>query len=180
MRARHDAVMVGAGTVRADDPMLTARGMGTRRQPVRVAVSRRLDLPLMSQLARSAKEVPLWLIHGPHADVPLMEAWQSLGAKLITCPLRGEGLDLDAALQALGAAGLTRVFCEGGGALAASLLRADVVDRLAGFTAGVMLGADARPGIGALGLAALENAPRFALETAQAIGGDVLHMWRRA
>lgn len=179
MRARYDAVMVGAGTVRADDPMLTVRGMGTRHQPVRIAVSRRLTLPLMSQLAQTAREVPVWLIHGPEADAAAIAAWEAVGAHMIACPLRGPGLDMSAAMRALGAAGLTRVFCEGGGALAASLLEADVVDRLAGFTAGLALGADGRAGIGALGLDALSAAPRFLLEDVRAVDGDAMHLWRR-
>ncbi|MCQ0092092.1 bifunctional diaminohydroxyphosphoribosylaminopyrimidine deaminase/5-amino-6-(5-phosphoribosylamino)uracil reductase RibD [Roseovarius sp. M141] len=179
MRARHDAVMVGAGTVRADDPMLTVRGMGARYQPVRIAVSRRLTLPLMSQFAQTARDVPVWLIHGPDADAAAIAAWESVGAHLIACPLRDAGLDMMAAMQALGAAGLTRIFCEGGGALAASLLKADVVDRLAGFTAGLALGADGRAAIGALGLDVLSDAPRFSLEDVQAVDGDALHLWRR-
>jgi diaminohydroxyphosphoribosylaminopyrimidine deaminase/5-amino-6-(5-phosphoribosylamino)uracil reductase len=179
MRARFDAVMVGAGTVRADDPMLTVRGMGAAHQPVRIAVSRHLALPLMSQLAQTARDVPVWLVHGPEADAAAVAAWQSVGARLIACPLRGAGLDMMAAMQALGAAGLTRVFCEGGGALAASLLQADVVDRLAGFTAGLALGADGRACIGALGLDALAAAPRFLLEGVQDVGGDAMHLWRR-
>ncbi|MDO6646752.1 RibD family protein, partial [Acinetobacter guillouiae] len=64
MRARHDAVMVGGGTARADDPSLTVRGIGTSHQPIRVVVSRRLDLPLMSTLARTANEVPVWIAQG--------------------------------------------------------------------------------------------------------------------
>lgn len=179
LRARHDAVMVGAGTVRADDPMLTVRDMGARHQPVRIAVSRRLDLPLMSKLALSARDVPLWLLHGPDADASRIAAWQGVGARLICCRLRDNALDMTAVMQALGAAGLTRVFCEGGGALAASLLQANVVDRLAGFTAGLALGADGRAGIGALGIAALGDAPRFALEEVRSIGGDAMHLWRR-
>ncbi|MEB8387992.1 bifunctional diaminohydroxyphosphoribosylaminopyrimidine deaminase/5-amino-6-(5-phosphoribosylamino)uracil reductase RibD [Rhodobacteraceae bacterium KMM 6894] len=180
MRANHDAVMIGAGTARADDPMLTVRDMGARRQPARVVVSRRLDLPLMSQLARSAREVPLWLIHGTDADTVLIEAWQGLGATLIPCAVTGGQLDLTAAMRALGTAGLTRVFCEGGGALAASLLRAGLVDRLAQFTAGLALGAEARPCLGGMAIAALDAAPRFALEGVRAVGGDTLSLWRSA
>src|SRR6056297_1630842 len=93
LRARHDAVMVGAGTARADDPMLTVRDMGAVRQPVRIVVSRRLDLPLMSRLARSAGEVPLWLCHGPDADAPLAEAWAGTGAELLPCAVAGGHLD---------------------------------------------------------------------------------------
>lgn len=179
MRARFDAVMVGAGTVRADDPMLTVRSMGVRRQPVRIVVSRGLDLPLMSRLARSARDVPLWLLYGPDADPARIAAWQKLGARLVACPTDDGGLDMAVGLRALGEAGLTRIFCEGGGALAASLLRAGVVDRLAGFCAGMALGADARAAIGAMGLGALEEAPRFELEDLREIGGDALGIWRR-
>lgn len=179
MRSRHDAVMVGAGTARADDPMLTVRGFDVARQPVRIVVSRRLDLPLMSQLARTASDVPLWLCHGKDADAALTEAWTGLGARLIPCALIGRQLDMRAVLLALGEAGLTRVFCEGGGALAASLLAADMVDELAIFTAGLAIGAEGLPGIGALGLSRLDEAPRFDLIEARAVGGDILHRWAR-
>ncbi|MFX0544873.1 bifunctional diaminohydroxyphosphoribosylaminopyrimidine deaminase/5-amino-6-(5-phosphoribosylamino)uracil reductase RibD [Roseovarius sp. S1116L3] len=180
MRARHDAVMIGAGTARADDPMLTVRDMGARRQPVRVVVSRRLDLSLDPRLARSAREVPVWLIHGREADSDTIARWEAIGARLFACPANARGLDMRAAMKALGEAGLTRVFCEGGGALAASLLEADLVDRLASFTAGLALGGDARAGVAALGLEALEDAPRFALDGVQRIGPDALTLWRRA
>jgi len=180
MRARHDAVMVGAGTARADDPMLTVRGMGVARQPVRVVVSRRLDLPLMSQLARSAREVPLWLCHGAEVDEALAAAWREVGARLVLCAVTGGQVDPGALLQALGAAGLTRVFCEGGGALAASLLAAGLVDELVGFTAGLAIGAEGLPAIGALGLARLDEAQRFKLMEARALGPDVMHRWARA
>ena len=67
MRLSHDAVMVGGGTARDDDPSLTVRGMGEVRQPVRVVASNSLDIPLGGTLARTAKDVPVWLCHGPAA-----------------------------------------------------------------------------------------------------------------
>ena len=180
MRASHDAVMVGAGTARADDPGLTVRGLGIGWQPVRVVVSRRLDLPLEGQLARTARDVPVWLCHGPDADRDLIAAWQGLGARLLACPV-GPDRQIDPAglLETLGAAGLTRVFCEGGGALAASLLLADVVDRLAMFGAGVALGAEGWPALGAMGLGALSEAPRLRLARVEQLGGDVLSLWEK-
>ena len=93
MRARHDAVMVGAGTARADDPSLTVRDLGVEQRPVRVVISRHLDLPLLSQLARTAKDVPLWLCHGPGADIERLRAWEGLGAKLLPCAVRGTQVD---------------------------------------------------------------------------------------
>lgn len=78
----------------------------------------------------------------------------------------------------LGARGLTRVLCEGGGELAASLLQAGLVDELIGFTAGLALGADGRPAIAALGLSQLAEAPRFRLYDLRRLGGDIMHRWR--
>lgn len=180
LRARHDAVMVGAGTARADDPQLTVRGFGARRQPVRIVVSRRIDLPLMSQLAQTARDVPVWLCHGSDARSGLKQAWTGLGARLIPCPVLGGRVDPQALLQALGKEGLTRVFCEGGGQLAASLLSADLVDELHVFTAGLALGAEGHPGIGAMGVASLAEAPRLTLVDVVAEGADIHHVWRRS
>lgn len=180
MRSHHDAVMVGAGTARSDDPSLTVRDMGVEHQPVRVVVSRRLDLPLMGQLARSAGQIPVWLCCGQDADADRRTAWERLGARLLPCALTGVQLDPGDVLQQLGAAGLTRVFCEGGSALAASLLAADLVDELVGFSAGLVIGAEGMPSIGAMGLGALDEAPRFQLVETRAVGADILHRWTRA
>ncbi|TJZ89752.1 bifunctional diaminohydroxyphosphoribosylaminopyrimidine deaminase/5-amino-6-(5-phosphoribosylamino)uracil reductase RibD [Paracoccus gahaiensis] len=75
--------------------------------------------------------------------------------------------------------GITRVFCEGGGRLAASLLVAGLVDQLIGYTAGLALGAEARPFLGPTGWTHLAEAPRFALAETRAIGPDLFHRWRR-
>jgi diaminohydroxyphosphoribosylaminopyrimidine deaminase/5-amino-6-(5-phosphoribosylamino)uracil reductase len=181
LRARHDAVLVGAGTARADDPALTVRGLGVARQPVRVVASRRLDLPAEGTLARTAREVPVWLIHGPEAVSERRAAWEGLGARLIEVAVGADRqIDPHAMLAALGEAGLTRLFCEGGGALAAALLGAGLVDRLVLFTGGVALGAEGRPAIGALGLDRLADAPRFRLIGTRPVGPDTLQLWEAA
>lgn len=180
LRARHDAVLVGAGTARADDPMLTVRGLGVVPQPVRVVVSRRLELPPDGRLARSAAEVPLWLCHGPDANAARRAQWQALGARLVPCALSPGGqVDPESLCDALGQAGLTRIFCEGGATLAASLISAGLVDELIGFTAGLVLGAEGLPAVGAMGISALDEAARFRLAEVRRIGGDVAHRWRR-
>jgi len=179
-RARHDAVLVGAGTARADDPSLTVRGLGIAHQPVRVVLSRRLDLPGGSALMRTAREVPVWLCHGPEAPEGARAAWDAAGARRIEVAAGPGGqLDLGEVLAALGAAGLTRVFCEGGGTLAAGLLSCDLVDELAVISAGMVLGAEGTPAVGAMGIAALSEAPRFSLRACRALGGDVLALWSR-
>ncbi|WP_085793652.1 bifunctional diaminohydroxyphosphoribosylaminopyrimidine deaminase/5-amino-6-(5-phosphoribosylamino)uracil reductase RibD [Roseivivax jejudonensis] len=179
LRARHDAVLVGAGTARADDPALTIRGWGAVDQPVRVVASRLLDVPLLSQLARTARDVPVWICHGPDAPAETRRAWEGLGARLIACPLSGRQLDPRALLSRLGEAGLCQVFCEGGGTLAATLLSAGLVDELVGFTAGLALGAEGQPSLGALGVDRLAEAPRFRLVETRAVGADVMHRWQR-
>lgn len=179
LRASHDAVMVGGGTARADDPRLTVRDLGITQQPVRVVASGGLNLPDDGALADSAKEVPLWLLHRADAPADRIRRWQSLGATCLEVPAQPSGsLDPAAMLKALAANGLTRVFCEGGGDLAASLLRHGLVDELVGFTAGLALGAEGRPSLGPMGLQRLADAPRFDLQEVRVLGPDIMHRWR--
>lgn len=178
MRARHDAVMVGGGTARADDPLLTVRGMGDLPQPVRVVVSRRLDLPMDGKLLTSHDIAPVWLCHG--AAAPAAQRDAAKGAHLIECAEDHGQLAPEDVLSKLGDAGLTRVYCEGGGAWAASLLSAGLVDEIHLYAAGKVIGAEGTPSLGAMGLARLADAPHFTLHTAQPIGPDLLQIWRPA
>ena len=180
-RLRHDAVLVGGGTARADNPELTVRGFGRVDQPVRIVASRHLNLSRDCRLIQSQDQGPVWLVHdGADGAISAadLEAWDATGVTRIGA-LSGTGGQLDplGILQALGERGLTRVFCEGGGALAASFLLAGLVDELVGFTAGVALGAEGQPSLGALGIEILADAPRFELVECRPVGHDVLHRW---
>ena len=174
MRMTHDAVLIGAGTAVADDPDLTARDMGAVHQPVRIVMDSGLRTPLTSRLARTAREIPVWMIHGSTASPSAVAAWEQAGARMIAA---GEQPTAPAALRALADAGLTRILCEGGATLAASLLRAGLVDQLALFTAGVAFGADGHPALGPCGLTALQDAPRMDLRDLRRVGADTFSLW---
>lgn len=180
MRARHDAVLVGSGTARADDPDLRVRDLGVTRQPVRIVADSRLGVSPDSRLGRTARETPVWMLHGPLAPAAARVAWSAMGAELIECGVDALGrIDIGDALGQLGARGLTRVFCEGGGGLAASLVKGGLADDLAVFSAGRLIGADGTAGLAGLGVTVL-GAPDWTLDHVEALGGDLLHLWRHS
>jgi diaminohydroxyphosphoribosylaminopyrimidine deaminase/5-amino-6-(5-phosphoribosylamino)uracil reductase len=181
MRGRHDAVLVGVGTVLSDDPELTCRIEGFQHgKLVRVVVDSHLRTPLMSRLVRGAAATPLWIMHRDGADAARKRALAGAGVRLMEVPASKAGIDLPAALQALGKAGLTRVLAEGGGTLAAGLLRADLVDRLAWFHAPGIMGADGWPAAQAFGVAKLADMPRFTPVAHEIWGNDMLTTYRKA
>ncbi len=177
LRAQHDAVMVGAGTVRADNPQLTVRGMGTVRQPVRIVVSRDLNVPTTATLFYGTDESPVWLCHSRSAKT---EGFLANGAISIPCEAGRDQVDLCSVLRELGRKGLTRVFCEGGGGLAASLLKAGLVDQIELFQAGKVIGGDGLGALASLGVAALSDGPSFQCMKQRQIGADVWTTWRPA
>ncbi len=177
LRLSHDAVMVGSGTALADDPDLTVRDMGAIRQPVRILLDRMLTHAPQSRLGRTARDHPVWLLHGPHAPEDARKAWAATGATLIEVPETQGHLDLTAVLKALATKGLTRILSEGGSTLAAALIKTRLVDDLALFSGGLLLGAEGHPALGPLGLTVLGDAPRPRLQETQALGPDTYSLW---
>ena len=176
LRACHDAVLVGSGTVKADNPSLIVRNLGLISQPIRIIAS--TDLDFVGGSLKSSRDVaPLWLCHGPNTVG--IDAWRNSCDKLLEIPKAVSGqLNVVALFQALGTKGLTSVFCEGGGKLAASLLKADLVDDLIIYNAGLALGSDGLPGVGNLGLDRLVDARQFISVNCRKIGPDVRQHWR--
>jgi diaminohydroxyphosphoribosylaminopyrimidine deaminase/5-amino-6-(5-phosphoribosylamino)uracil reductase len=180
LRARHDAVMIGIGTALADDPDLTVRDLGVAFQPVRIVLDSALRLPVDGRLARSARDVPVWVLHCTDQSRK-SDALSRAGVTLIRCAAGDGGrLDICDAMRQLGAAGLTRVMCEGGAGVGAALLKARQVDALVGYSAGRVFGAGGTPAIGTLpGDATLSALAEFDLVEMTQVGEDIVHHWRR-
>lgn len=179
LRAQHDVIMVGIGTVLADDPMLTVRLPGVEhRSPVRVVIDSGLRTPLGSQLVRSAGDVPVWIVTGEGAPVEPERALVREGVEVMRVEAPDGRVDLGAALRLLGARGITRVFSEGGPAMGESLIERDLVDTFALATSRTALG---EPGIRALG-PGLERAlvEAFHHVGTEDLGADQLDIFERA
>lgn len=174
LRSEHDAVVVGVETALADDPELTVRLEGYRGpQPARVVLDSRQRLASDCKLVRTAREIPTYVVSTTPPDPRLVDA----GVRVIE--VRGLGEDrpeLHQVVDALAAAGLSRLFVEGGGQVAASFLRCGLVDRLEWFRAPMVIGGEGRPGVGALALSALSDAARFKRLDVQVVGDD---LWER-
>jgi diaminohydroxyphosphoribosylaminopyrimidine deaminase/5-amino-6-(5-phosphoribosylamino)uracil reductase len=184
LRATHDAVLVGSGTALADDPQLTCRlpGLG-RASPVRIVVDRTLRLPATLRLFAEAREVPSWVVTLPSSSRARQAGLTAQGVKLIAVEADAAGgVHFGAMLHRLGEEGLTRLLVEGGGTIAAALLRARLVDRLVWMRAPVAIGGDGIAALAALGLGlgALADAPRFTLIASEIAGGDLIDTYRRA
>jgi diaminohydroxyphosphoribosylaminopyrimidine deaminase / 5-amino-6-(5-phosphoribosylamino)uracil reductase len=181
IRAAHDAVMVGSGTMLADDPALDVRLAGfDNSRRVRVVIDGRLRTPLTAKLVRTATTQPSWIVHRPDVDRLRAAAFAESGVEMIPLDPGPEGhVPPDAILKALAAKGLTRVMIEGGAHLAGAFLRAGRVDRLAIFRAGRVVGGDGLAAIAGFGVAELAQAPGFRLETLEKIGEDTLETWTR-
>jgi diaminohydroxyphosphoribosylaminopyrimidine deaminase/5-amino-6-(5-phosphoribosylamino)uracil reductase len=180
LRGRHDAVLVGVGTVMADNPELTCRIDGFRAIPVvRVVIDSHLRTPLTSKLARTAAEAPLWFLVRDGVDPIRREAFTDLGATVLRVEAGHAGIDLMAGMNALAKAGLTRVLVEGGGQVAASFVRADCVDRIAWFHAPSIMGGDGWPSVQGFGTEKLAMMPRFIRQRVTPLGADMLTEFKR-
>ncbi len=169
LRAAHDAILVGVETVLADDPELTARLPGRPvDQPLRVVLDSRLRTPPTARLARGDTLILTAADPKPvgEARVERVEAADGRPAA-------------DAALRAIRRAGADSVLIEGGGQVAASFLRAGLVDRLEWFRAPILLGGEGRPCVAALALAKLADAPKFRRLSAEPLGDDLWERYER-
>jgi diaminohydroxyphosphoribosylaminopyrimidine deaminase/5-amino-6-(5-phosphoribosylamino)uracil reductase len=174
LRSRSDAVLVGIGTVLADDPELTVR-LTRGPNPARVVADARLETPPGARVLTGPAGVPTILGVLADADPVRRERLERAGARVLTVPGRAGRLDLGALLAALAAEGRHRVLCEGGPRLAAELLRAGLVNRVAFYVAPRILGGDdARGSVGGTAPATLGGARNLGPMRVRRLGPDLL------
>ena len=179
LRAKYDAIMVGARTARLDNPSLDCRLPGLEeRSPLRIVMDGRLRLPLTHRLASDGR--PTWIVCREDADPDRVRAFADAGLRTIPVPPDSEGQpDVRATATALGDAGLTRVLVEGGGILAASLLRAELADRLHWFRAPKIIGGDGTAAVAGIGVEGMDNVPGFRRRSTRRVGEDIWETYER-
>lgn len=178
MRAHADAIMVGVGTILADDPRLNVRLPGLEaRSPIRIVLDSRLRTPPASRVVAGAQDIPTWIVAAVDAPVEAERALVAQGVEVLRVSADEAGrISLAEALQLLGARGLTRVFCEGGPTLADALAKADLIDELVLIT-----GRSARNegDVPALGLSLQDRMDDLILMVDEQVGPDLFMFWEK-
>ncbi len=180
LRARSDAILIGIGTARADDPLLTCRLPGMEAlSPVRVVLDTHLRLKPASRLARTARQTPLWVVAAPSSEAPAAAILGAEGAQIVRLPADAAGLALTDVLHEVSRRGITRLMVEGGAKVAASFLRAGLVDEVWLLRGPQAIGADGVPALDAMPLTAITQSPDWQARASETLQSDTLTIYER-
>lgn len=173
LRARVDAVVVGIGTVLADDPMLTARGVRTLRTAVRIVLDSKLRIPIRSRLVRSAQRVPLIVATCAPASGVRARRLIERGIEVLRVRPRRGRVDLRALLRELGRRSMTNVMVEGGGRVLGAFVDSGLADEACIYVAPRLIGGrDALGSLEGVGPARTREAPEVCVTDDRLIGAD--------
>jgi diaminohydroxyphosphoribosylaminopyrimidine deaminase/5-amino-6-(5-phosphoribosylamino)uracil reductase len=184
LRAQCDAILVGIGTVQADDPLLTCRLPGMEaRSPVRVVLDRSLRISGSSRLVHSARQTPLWVMTSNLSEAPAAMKLGAAGAQVIrvtTTTTPQPGLDLKAVLRALAEKGITRLLVEGGARVASSFVASGLVDEVWLLRGPDAIGAGGVDALEELPLTSITQSPDFRIRASESLQKDTLTIYERA
>lgn len=173
LRSRMDAIIVGAGTARADDPLLTVRVPGPRT-PVRVVVDSAATLSLDSQLVRTVNEAPVLVAVSEGTAAERVDRLRDAGVEVVVAGAANARVDLRLLLLELGCRSMTNVLIEGGGELLGAAFDDDLIDETHIFVAPKFAGgADAVTPIGGVGVDLIPEASQLRGQTVESVGDDV-------
>lgn len=179
LRAQSDAIMVGVGTLLADNPNLTCRLPGMfGRSPVRVILDARLRTPLSLSVVATVRETPTWIFCSTKASPVAEDILVQKGVKVFRVDELNGKLDLEAVLKTLAAEGITRLMVEGGPMLAASLVGSGLVDEAVVVRGAKPLGDNAIDALDGMNFDALTGPMRLAAR--EAVGVDTFETYERA
>lgn len=176
LRNRMAGIMVGIGTVLADDPMLNCRLPGGH-DPLRIICDTHLRIPLDAKVVKSAQDIPT--VIATASDVALAKtALKERGCRIITLPKAFGGIDLRALMKILGAEGIDSILLEGGAVLNENALRAGIVSALRTYMAPKLFGgAMAKTPVGGLGVAMPDEAWPLTFKKMTVLGDDLVMDW---
>ena len=172
-RHRYAGIMVGVGTVIADDPMLDSRIEGSKN-PIRIICDTTLRTPMGSRIIKTAESIPTILLSAC-TDVTRHHPYTNAGCQIITIPLRDHKLDLRVAMNILAEIGIDSILLEGGATLNASAMEARVVQKVQTYIAPKLFGGESAPTpIAGLGVDHPDQAYRLKNSKVTLLGEDIL------
>lgn len=175
LRSEMMGIVVGRGTVVADNPMLNCRLEGRHHQPLRIVIDGKAMLPMTSRLVQSAKEYPTLLVHTEAADASRLKLLKEHCIDTLCCTSKDSRVDINDFMAKMGEKGIDSLLLEGGASLNTSFLEAGCVDEVYAFIAPKLIGGAVAPSpLSGNGIQMMCNAVRLKNITAQSVGDDLL------
>ena len=173
-RSKHDAILVGVGTVIADNPLLTTRIEGVNHIPVRIVMDKRLEIPLNSNLVKTRGQSPLWIIYSEkYALLDKVKALQMMGIKTIAAD------SLGITINCLAKNGITRLFVEGGTNIFTSFIQYGLYDRILWYRSSKIIGGDGKNIFKTLGIKNIEDAISLNRKDIKIFDNDILEVFSK-
>jgi diaminohydroxyphosphoribosylaminopyrimidine deaminase/5-amino-6-(5-phosphoribosylamino)uracil reductase len=167
----HDAILVGIGTVLADNPSLTTRLPNGGKNPTRIVLDTTLQTPLQAKLVTD-NEAPTWIITGSGVSAEQMAPYTEKGVRVI--PLASPFIEIESVLELLGSENVTSLFVEGGSSVNGSFLKSGSIQQLIMYQAPILIGGSNAPQpFGGGGIERLKDALKMDIESVERVGPDI-------